>query len=189
MEQPIQFDKPVRPLLIALSLLSPISGVQSEPVRLTYSVNATDFIAGSNTPMPPTSVIVAGQVTFTIDPTIGQFGPLPAHQITGIDITDSNGVTVDYDQTNSGVVVDINIFTEVGRFTFGGLLNGAAGGSGLSDDWVVVFDISLLDFSVTALIDRFRWTSAGGDSWLAGTTVIELVDVQGDELFNDGFES
>ena len=69
--------------------------------------------------------------------------------VTGFDITDNDGVVLDYDETNSGVNTDINIFTDSGRMTHGDMISTVDFMVGLSDDFRLIWDINLTTFEVT----------------------------------------
>ncbi len=91
-----------------------------------------------------------------------------------LEIVNSNNATVGFDQTNSGVNTDVNIFTNVADITIGGTLNGVNSLVGLSDDFSTRFQISLIDFEVSSVIENFGFVTTV-DPFYQGPTTVSLV--------------
>ncbi len=179
--------------LMSLSMLSlTASNSKAQPfvTEVIYQIDAQDFSNGATEPMPPASTSVTGvyAFSFSLDQSFYQ-GLLPDY-VEGMDFTTSAGVPMEFDEANSGADIEINHSNDSVRFTIGGLLNGASGMVGLSEDFRVVFDASLLTFEPTQLIAPLFWFSPT-DSWSSTQTTITLIDFQMIELpiFADNFES
>ena len=97
--------------------------------------------------------------------------------VTGFDITDNDGVVLDYDETNSGVNTDINIFTDSGRITYGGTTSTVDFMVGLSDDFRLIWDINLTTFEVTDVFENFVYVTTTDPFYSAGFTTVELISV------------
>ncbi len=91
-----------------------------------------------------------------------------------LEIVNSNNATIGFDQTNSGVNTDVNIFTNVADITIGGTLNGVNSLVGLSDDFSTRFQISLIDFEVSSVIENFGFVTTV-DPFYQGPTTVSLV--------------
>lgn len=147
-------------------------------VQATYEITASDFIdSNGNPPTAPSSNFVTGTYTFTFDTAIPQQNEIMPGGVTGLDITRFDGVTIDYDETNSGVNTDLNIFTDSGRITIGGNINTVGGMIGLSDDFRVRFDISLSTFEVSSVIENLVWNSITDPFYNSNITSVTLLNV------------
>ncbi len=94
--------------------------------------------------------------------------------MTGLDITDYNGTTTDYDTTNSAVNTALNPSLMTGEITVGGTISGVAGMSGLSNDFRVKFKIDLNDYSVTDITGNFSFVTTVDpfyDAWHTNVTL------------------
>jgi hypothetical protein len=114
---------------------------------------------------------------------------LQADYVEGMDFVRSDGVLIDFNETNSGADIEINPFTDFVRIHLGGNESGVSSLVGLTEDFRVIFDTNLITFEPTQIIDQVRWGSPV-DSWLAGRTAITLIEFQLRELpiFADDFE-
>ena len=129
------------------------TNAQATLIQATYQISASSFLdSNSNPPVAPTSTVVTGSYQFTFDTQLAAqtaIVPDPGGSTTPsgniIDIVDSNGSVIGFDQTNSGINTDVNIFTNVADITIGGTLNGVGSLVGLSDDFSTRFRISLED--------------------------------------------
>jgi len=165
-------------LLTACLLLGAASVSQAALVTATYLVTAGDFEDSNfNPPTPPSTTSVSGTVTFTFDTDIPSQNEITPESVTGFDITDNDGVVQDYNETNSGVNTDLNIFTDFGRITFGGTTSTVDFMVGLSDDFRLQWDINLTNFEVTAVFENFGYVTTTDPFYSAGFTTVELISV------------
>jgi len=146
-------------------------------VQATYEITASDFLdSNANPPTPPSSNFVTGTYTFTFDTDIPQQNEIMPDGVTGLDITRFDGVIVDYDETNSGVNTDLNIFTDSGRITIGGNTTTVGGMVGLTDDFRVQFDITLSTFEVSAVVENLVWNSITDPFYNSTNTSVTLLN-------------
>jgi hypothetical protein len=158
------------------------TNAQATLIQATYQISASNFLdSNSNPPIAPTSALVTGSYQFTFDTQLAvQIGIVPdqggSTTPSGniIDIVDSNGSVIGFDQTNSGINTDVNIFTNVADITIGGTLNGVGSLVGLSDDFSTRFRISLIDFEVSSVIENFGFVTTV-DPFYQGPTTVSLV--------------
>ena len=145
-------------------------------VTTTYEITASDF-KDSNLvpPASPTSTSVHGIYMFTFNTNVPLHTGITPDSVTGMDITDNNAVTMDYNETNSGVRTEVNIFTDSARFTIGGNTNSVAAMVGLSNDFGVTFDISLIDYTVTAVPFNLAFVTTV-DPFYEGPTTVTLLN-------------
>jgi len=155
-----------------------ITAGHATTITATYRVTAGEFVdSNANPPPSPATTTVGGDVSFTFDLALPSQLDITPDNITGFDITDRNGVTTDYDETNSAVTTEINIFTDFGRITYGGLFNSAKFMVGLSNDMRVIWDINLTTFEVTQVFENFGYVTTADPFYLAGYTTVELIAV------------
>ena len=165
-------------LLFTCLLLGGASASQATLITATYQVTAGEFEdSNSNPPPPPSTTFVSGTVTFTFDTEIPSQNEIMPDAVTGFDITDNNGMVLDYNETNSGVNTDINIFTDSGRITYGGTTSTVDYMVGLSDDFRLIWDINLTTFEVTSVIENFVYVTTTDPYYEAGFTTVELISV------------
>jgi len=165
-------------LLFTCLLLGGASASQATLITATYQVAAGDFEdTNFNPPPPPSTTFVSGTVTFTFDTEIPSQNEIMPDAVTGFDITDNDGVVLDYNETNSGVNTDINIFTDSGRITYGGTTSTVDYMVGLSDDFRLIWDINLTTFEVTSVIENFAYVTTTDPYYSAGFTTVELISV------------
>lgn len=165
-------------LLFSCLLLGGASVSQAALITATYQVTAGDFEdSNSEPPPPPSTTFVSGTVTFTFDTEIPSQNEIMPDAVTGFDITDNDGVVLDYDETNSGVNTDINIFTDSGRITYGGTTSTVDFMVGLSDDFRLIWDINLTTFEVTEVFENFVYVTTTDPFYGAGFTTVELISV------------
>ncbi len=176
--------------LFFLTITTNQSFAQPFVAEVIYQIDAEDFSNGATEPMPPASTSVTGvyAFNFSLDQSFYQ-GLLPVY-VEGMDFVTSAGVPMEFDEANSGADIEIYNSTDSVRFTIGGLLNGPGGMAGLSEDFRVIFDASLLTFEPTAVVAPVKWFSPT-DSWDSTNTTISLIDFQMVELpiFADDFET
>jgi hypothetical protein len=157
---------------------------QATLIQATYQISASNFQdSNSNPSVAPTSTVVTGSYQFTFDTQfVVQIGivPDPGGSTTALgnilEIVNSNNSVIGFDQTNSGVTTDVNIFTNVADITIGGTLNGVDSLVGLSDDFSTRFRISLIDFEVSSVIENFGFVTTV-DPFYQGPTTVSLVSV------------
>jgi hypothetical protein len=159
--------------IVALLLGFVGAAAEAEVVQATYSVSASDFqdsLGGA--PVPPTSTSVSGTYTFTFDTTVSENEIMP-DAVTGLDITDNSGAVIDFDEFTSGV----NVGTGGGaaNVTLGGNLGTVAAIFGGTEDFRVIFQISLVDFEVLLLHENLRFNTTVDAGYLAQTTSVTLV--------------
>ncbi len=151
-----------------------ISVGHAAPITLSYEITANNFVdSNGGSPTAPTSTQIYAIYTFTFDdsqPT--QLGISP-DSVIGMDITDNNGVTTDYDETNSGVNTWVNAGTQIAQFTIGGSTNGPATMVGLSNDFRVKFEISLIDYTVMSVLQDLSFVTTV-DPFYQGPTTVTL---------------
>ena len=165
-------------LLTVCLLLGAASVSQAALVTVTYLVTAGDFEDSNfNPPPPPSTTSVSGTVTFTFDTDIPSQNEITPESVTGFDITDNDGVVQDYNETNSGVNTDLNIFTDFGRITFGGTTSTVDFMVGLSDDFRLQWDINLTNFEVTSVFENFAYVTTTDPFYSAGFTTVELISM------------
>lgn len=168
----------MRSLLFSCLLLGGASVSQAGLITATYQITAGDFEDSNSVPPPPPSTtFVSGTVTFTFDTEIPSQNEIMPDAVTGFDITDNDGVVLDYDETNSGVNTDINIFTDTGRITYGGTTSTVDFMVGLSDDFRLIWDINLTTFEVTGVLENFVYVTTADPFYSAGFTTVELISV------------
>ena len=159
-------------------LLGAATVSQAAIITATYQVTAGDFEDSNfNPPPPPSTTFVSGTVTFTFDTAIPSQNEIMPDAVTGFDITDNDGITLDYDETNSGVNTDLNIFTDSGRITYGGNTSSVDFMVGLSDDFRLQWDINLTNFEVTSVFENFAYVTTADPFYRAGYTTVELIGV------------
>lgn len=155
-----------------------VTEANSALITVTYRVTAGDFTdSNSNPPPSPATNFVTGDVSFTFDTDIPSQLDIIPDSITGFDITDKNGDTTDYDESSSGVSTELNIFTDFGRFTYGGSFNTAEYMVGLSNDMRVIWDINLTTFEVTSVFENYGYVTTVDPFYTAGYTTVELISV------------
>ena len=165
-------------LLFSCLLFGGASVSQATIITATYQVTAGDFEDSNfNPPPPPSTTFVSGTVTFTFDTEIPSQNEIMPDAVTGFDITDNDGVVQDYNETNSGVNTDINIFTDSGRITYGGTTSTVDFMVGLSDDFRLIWDINLTTFEVTSVFENFAYITTVDPFYGAGFTTVELISV------------
>lgn len=151
---------------------------RAEFVQVTYAVAAGDFRdSNGNPPIAPASASVEGIYTFTFDTTVPQQNNVVPDAVSGLDITASNGLVIDYDTANSGVNLALNPFSGSGRITLGGVSSTVAFMVGLSNDFRVTFDISLVDFSVANVFENFTFVTVADAFYVGQDTSVTLIDV------------
>lgn len=147
-------------------------------VQLSYVINASDFQDSNfDPPAGSASQTVSGTYTFTIDTTIVSQDEIIPDLVVGLDITDTNGNTLDYDESNSGVNTDLNLFLNTGRIVIGGNTSGVDFMVGLSNDFRVRFDIDLSDFSVISVVEDLAYVTTV-NPFLRGPTTVQLVSAK-----------
>jgi hypothetical protein len=165
-------------LVFSCLLTGAASVSQAAIVTATYQVTAGDFEDSNFNPPPsPSTTAVSGTVTFTFDTEIPSQNEIMPDTVTGFDITDNDGITLDYDETNSGVNTDLNIFTDFGRITYGGSTSSVDFMVGISDDFRLQWDINLTDFEVTSVFENFVYVTTADPFYRAGYTTVELISV------------
>jgi hypothetical protein len=117
---------------------------------------------------------VEGIYTFTFDTSIASQLGIAPDAVSGLDITDRNGVTTDYDETNSGIDALLNPVLQTARITIGGSLNTPAFMVGISNDFRVIFDISLVDYAVTSVFEDLSFVTTADPFYQGPTTVTFL---------------
>ena len=147
-------------------------------VQACYEITASDFIDSNGNPPPaPASNSVTGTYTFTFDTGIPSQNEIMPDVVTGLDITRRDGVIIDYDETNSGVNTDLNIFTDSGLITIGGNTSTVDFLVGLSDDFRVKFNISLSTFEVSSVVEKLVWISTTDPLYSSAFTSVTLRNV------------
>ena len=168
----------VKSILSGCLLLGAAAVSQAAIITATYQVTAGDFEDSNfNPPPPPSTTFVSGTVTFTFDTEIPSQNEIMPDTVTGFDITDNNGTTHDYNETDSGVNTDLNIFTDFGRITYGGNTSSVDFMVGLSDDFRLQWDINLTNFEVTSVFENFAYVTTTDPFYRAGYTTVELISV------------
>ncbi len=164
-----------RTVIAAVAGVLTWSASHCDIVQATYQITASGFEdSNSNPPTGSASTQVTGLYTFTFDTAQAfQFEIVP-DVVVGLDIAGSDGHLTDYDETNSGINTELNIFTESGRMTIGGSTNGVASMVGISDDFRVTFDISLVDYQVTFFFP-FVYVTTTDPFYTATNTLVELI--------------
>ena len=145
-------------------------------IQTTYSISAGNFEdSNGDPPTPPASATVAGVYTFTFDTEQAVQSEIVPDAVTGLDITASTGVTTDYDTANSGVDVNLNTYLGTGRITIGGTQGTVAWMFGLTNDFRVIFDIDLSDYSVTSVFENLSYVTTDDPHYTSGYTDVSLV--------------
>lgn len=151
----------IGPRLTAILILATVFGAsaRADIVTVTYDIYADTFQDSNfNPPVPPTSTIVLGTLTFAFDNSIPSTLNIVPNAVTGFDITSRLGAVKDYDETNSAV--NAQLVSGIWRFTYGGLLNGPGAMSGGTDDFRVLWDVNPTDYQVIGVNDGFDFNTA-----------------------------
>jgi hypothetical protein len=173
-------DKKYSACVLTALLLTASFGVSSATLYLTYQIEASDFQdSNGDPPPPPTSNSVSGTITFAIDDTIAiaEQDNIVPDVLTGLDITDENGVTTDYDTSNT--LVDATRFTNL---DYGHTLIGATANTndflvGLSNDFRVQFNFHLTTYEATSVTENLSFVTTVDPLFVANVTNVTLLSV------------
>ena len=175
--------------LACASFGTALAAAHADVVELTYTIDASAF-QNSNGVAPPAPATnsVSGTVTFTVDTAAGSQTGIVPDAVTGIAVRGFDGTLTDYNPGNSGVDAALNAAAQTGRITFGGTTSGIPFMVGISNDMRVIFDISLVDFSVTGIVGGFVYVTTSTAFYTSTVTDIALlsavvvVDTDGDSI-------
>lgn len=160
----------------ALILIAP--GARADVVQATYMITSSDFRnSNGGPPDAPTSNAIDGIYTVTFNSAIPAQMELVPDSVTGLDITDNDGVTFDYDELNSGVNTQLFSSSDKLRLTIGGTQSSVEFMVGISNDFRVVFEISDEDFSVLGVTSDLAFVTTVDAYYTAENTSVTLIDV------------
>jgi len=109
--------------------------------------------SNSNPPLQPASTSVTGTYTFSFDDSIASQTNIVPDSVVGLQIMDSNGSVIGFDETDSGVDAQVNTALDRVIFTIGGLANGITFMQGGTDDFRIGFIASLSTLEVLSVTD------------------------------------
>lgn len=145
-------------------------------ISATYSVQASMFEdSANNPPTGPSTTSIDGQFRFTFDSSIRLSTHVP-DAISGIEITNNDGVLNVYDPTSAGVHTFVDFAPNMTRVSFGGNQGTPQFMGGLSDDFRVIFDISTLTGEVEGVFDNFSYVTTQNPFLDAQATTVSLID-------------
>jgi hypothetical protein len=162
--------------LAAAALMITASSVSHATlIQATYEISASGFQdSNQNPPGGQTSTAVNGTYTFTFDTEIPSQLAIVPDAVVGIDVVNELGTVVGFDESDSGVDAALNVALDLASITIGGTISGVPFMVGLSDDFRVRFEISLIDYEVDHVSDNFSFVTTE-DPFYTGPTTVSLV--------------
>jgi len=131
-----------------------VGSAEALPIQARYLISASSFMDSVPSPPPsPVSTSVNGTYTFTFDDSLASQPNIVPDSVVGLEIVDSNGSVIGFDETDSGIDAQVNVALDRVIFTIGGIANGITSMGGMTDDFRIGFIVSLSTLEVLSVSD------------------------------------
>lgn len=164
-------------LLVAGFFLSAVHAT-ADVVEATIQVSADDFVDSAlQPPQGATSSSIDAIFTITFNSAITAQENLTLDAISGLDIVANDGSVMSYDLQSAGFNSRRFAADDKVQITLGGFISQVEFMAGLSNDFRVVFDLSLEDYSVLGVIREFSFVTPADPFYDARDTTVTMLDL------------